>query len=178
MTLAPILIAATLFAADGPEPKVTYYLGESKVSLADGKPLGNMVSLVKREVKPTESRIVETVMMLSSRPGEPTKEYVAVFAVKGSKFTMKEQGGAFEGDGELIGQPWAWTAWASTSKIPGQHGGTLVSRDKLTERGMAVTKELSGPDGVVRVRMAEDYASIDGATYELLHAKLMPKGSR
>jgi len=175
MPAALLLILATLADGPAPAPKPTYYLGESRVMTADGKPLGSLVSLVRREVKPAESKIVETVLMVSSRPGEPIKEYVAVFSVAGSTFTVKEQGGAFAGDGDLVGKPWEWTAWNSTSKIPGPYGGTLRSRDRLTERGMAVTKELFGGDGALRIKFAEDYASIEGATYELLHAKLLPK---
>jgi hypothetical protein len=178
MTTTLTLIAATLLAAAGPASKATYYLGESKVATADGKPLGNMVMLVKRELRPAESRIIETVLMVSSRRAEPIKEYLTVMAVKGSRFTMREQSGAFSGSGELDGNAWEWNAWTSTSKMPGQNGGTIVSRDKLTERGMTTSKELSGPDGAVRVRFAEDYAAIDGATYELLHVKLLPREPR
>jgi hypothetical protein len=178
MTTTLTLIAATLLAADGPATKATYYLGESKVMTADGKSLGNMVMLVKRELRPAESRIIETVLMVSSRRDEPIKEYLTVLTVKGSRFTMREQSGAFSGSGELEGNPWEWSGWTSTSKMPGQNGGTIVSRDKLTERGMATSKELSGPDGTVRVKFAEDYAAIDGGTYELLHAKLLPREIR
>jgi hypothetical protein len=177
MTTTLTLIVATLLA-DGPATKATYYLGESKVTTADGKPMGNMVVLVKRELRPAESRIIETVLMVSSQRNEPIKEYLTVLAVKGSRFTMREQSGAFSGSGELDGNPWEWSGWTSTAKMPGQNGGTIISRDKLTERGMAVSKELNGPDGAVRVKFVEDYAAIDGGTYELLHAKLVPRDPR
>jgi hypothetical protein len=179
LATTPLLILAILLA-DGPAPaaKVTYYFGESKVIRADGQPLGNLVSLVKREVIPAESKIVETVLMVSSQPREPVKEYVGVFSVTGAAFTLKEQGGAFEGEGELIGKPWEWTAWNTTSKLPGQRGGTLKSSNKMGGRGMAVSKELFSGDGSLRVKFAEDYAAIDGATYELLRSKLLPRDGK
>jgi hypothetical protein len=179
MSLAPLLIAATFLLADGPAPapaaKVAYYLGESKVRDADGKPLGNLVALVKRELRPGESRIVETTLLVSSRTGEPVQEHVAVSAVKGGAFTTKEQKGAFSGDGTLAGPAWGWTSWTSNTTLGGG-GGTLRARSQITERGMAVDKALLAPNGAVRVTFAEDYAAIDGATYELLRAKLLPGG--
>ena len=80
MTLALPLIVATLLA-DGPAPaqakapaaKVAYYLGESTVRGADGKALGNLVALMKRELRPGESRIVETVAdrLVAARRADP-----------------------------------------------------------------------------------------------------------
>lgn len=146
MMTAPLLILATLLA-DGPAPaaRVTYYFGESRVMRADGQPLGNLVSLVKHEVIPAESRIVETVLMISSQPREPSREYVAVSSVKGAGFTMKEQGGAYEGEGELTGKPWEWTAWTSTAKIPGQAGGTLKSTPRWAVAGWSSPRNSSAP---------------------------------
>lgn len=178
--ITALLILPLLLGPDTPAPaaKVAYYFGESKVSTVDGKPLGVMVSLVKREVKPAESTIVETVLVISSRPQEPIKEHVATLAVDGATFTSTEQGGAFTGTGQLIGKPWEWAAWTSTSKLALTNGGSVVSRDRVTDRGLSVSKDVLGPDGVVRVKIAEDLATIDGATYELLHAKLAPKAPR
>ena len=87
----------------------------------------------------------------------------------------KEQKGAFSGDGTLSGPAWAWTSWASNTTLGGG-GGTLRARSQITERGMAVDKALVAPNGAIRVTFTEDYAAIDGATYELLRAKLLPGG--
>jgi hypothetical protein len=177
MTTTLAILAAVL-AADGPSPapaKVSYYVGSTKVESADGRPLGNMASLVKREVIPAESKIVETVLRLSSKPGSEIKEVVTVLTVTGSKFTVKEKEGTFTGDGEFVGDPWKWTTWSSTTKIPGPTGGIVKSRDKVTDRGMAVTKEVLGDDGALRVRLTEDYVTIEGSAYDLFRAKLLPK---
>jgi hypothetical protein len=40
---------------------------------------------------------------------------------------------------------------------------------------MAVDKARVAPNGAVLVTFTEDHASIDGATYELLRAKMLPK---
>jgi hypothetical protein len=177
MSLALPLIVAILLA-DGPAPaaKAAYYLGESKVRDADGKSLGNLVALVKRELRPAESRIVETTLLVSSRAGEPIQEYVGVSTVNGAAFTLKEQKGAFSGDGTLAGPAWAWTSWTSTASLG--PGGTVRSRSQLTERGMAVDKTRLAPNGAVLFTFTEDHAAIDGATYELLRAKMLPREGR
>jgi hypothetical protein len=181
MPLALPLLVATLLA-DGPAPaqatapagSVAYYLGESTVRDADGKALGNLVALTKRELRPSESRIVETSLLISSRPGEPIQEYVTVSSVTGASFTLREQKGTFSGEGTLTGRPWAWSAWTSTANL-GPRGGTLRTRSQVTERGLAVDKARLGPNGAVLVTFTEDHAAIDGATYELLRAKMLPK---
>lgn len=177
MIVALSLIVAPLLA-DGPVPaaeaKVAYYLGESTVRNADGKALGNLVVLAKRELRQAESRIVETTLMISSRPGEPIQEYVAVSTVNGAAFALKEQKGTFSGDGTLAGPAWAWTSWTSTANLS-PNGGSVRTRCQLTERGMAVDKARLAPNGATLVTFTEDYAAIDGGTYELLRAKLLPK---
>jgi len=174
--LMSVLFAVLLTTmAAPPEAKAMYYLGESQVTTADGRPIGNLVALVKREQFPSESKIVETVLMISSKPREPSQEYVGIFTVTGSSFTLKEQRGAFVGAGELTGSPWEWTAWTTTTRSP---GGVLKSQTRVTDRGLSVTKELLGPDGRPRIKYLEDYAAIDGGTYELFHAKLFPKSAR
>jgi hypothetical protein len=174
MIAALPLIVATLLA-DGPAPaaKVAYYLGESTVRNADGKALGNLVVLLKRELRPGEARIVETTLLLSSRAGEPVQEHVTISTVKGGSFALKERKGTFSGDGTLTGPAWAWTSWTTNTTLAGG-GGTLRARNQLTDRGMAVDKTLLAPNGAVRATFTEDHASIDGATYELLRTKLLP----
>src|SRR5262249_19990228 len=145
---------------------------ESAVRDADGKPLGNLVVLLRRETKPTESQVVETTLMISSRPGEPIQEYVATSTVNGASLTLKEQKGSFSGTGTLAGPAWAWTSWTTTTTVG---GGSLRSRFQVTERGLAGDKALLAPNGAIRVTFTEDYAAIDGGTYELLRAKLLPR---
>lgn len=169
------LILATM-SADGPPPlpaaRASYYLGEAKVFSPAGRPLGNLVTLVKRETFPSESKIVETVLTISSNPREPSREHVAVSVVEGATYKSRERGGAFAGNGDLTGKPWEWTSWTSTERT---QTAVVRSETKLTERGLTVNKELVGLDGGVRARYSESHASIDGGTYELFRDKLFPK---
>ena len=121
MSVGFALIVATCLAANPGAAKATYYLGESRVTTPDGRPVGHLVLLVKREQFPAQAKIVETMLMLSSNPREPATEYVSIFTVEGSTFQMKEQGGSFAGKGELSGKPWEWTAWTTTTQTAGGH---------------------------------------------------------
>ena len=171
---APFLLILAMIAAP-PEAKAAYYLGEWKVTTPEGRSVGNLVALVKRETIPAESRIVETVLVLSSNRGEASREYVFNCAVTGASFALKEQGGAITGKGELTGRAWEWTGWTTTTKLP---GGVLQAQTSVTDRGLSASKELVGPDGLIRLKYVEDYASIDGGTYELFRDKLAPRNAK
>ena len=97
-----------------------------------------------------------------------------ISTVGGASFTLKEEKGTFSGDGTLNGPAWAWTSWTSTARL-GPDGTAVRSRSQLTERGMAVDKARVAANGAVLFTFTEDYAAIDGATYELLRAKLLPR---
>ena len=174
MTSAPLLLILAMIAAP-PEAKATYYLGEWKVMTPEGRQVGNLVSLVKRESFPDESKLVETVLVISSNKTEPTREYAFICAVTGSSFVLKEKAGTIAGTGEWTGRPWDWTGWTTTTKIP---SGTLNAQTRVTERGMSASKEFVSANGQVQLRYVEEYMSIDGGTYELFHEKIFPKNAR
>jgi hypothetical protein len=155
------------------QEKVTYLLGEVKMSSPMGQPYGSSVSLVKRTLKPAENKIIELVASVDAK--EPTKEYTTIFEVKGSKFTVKDEEGTFAGEGELIGQPWYWTGWKYSVNLLGQRKGQLKAEDTFANNNLTVKKSFSGPDGQVRVIFVEELKPISREMYELLHAGLLPK---
>jgi len=154
------------------EEQITYFLGESKMTSPTGQPYGSTLSLIKRTVKPEENKIIEQVISINQR--EPTKEYIAIFDVRGSKFKMKEQGGGFTGEGELIGKAWEWTGWKSTSNLAGGRG-KLISEDTLTKDGLLVKKSFYSPDEQLRVIFSEDLNQISKEMYDILRSKVLPK---
>ena len=157
------------------EEKVTYFLGEVKMSSPTGQAYGSGISLVKRTLAPAENKITELVLSVDSR--RPTQEHMTVFDVKGSKFTVKEEGGGFAGEGELTGKAWEWTGWKYTVNLTGESKGVLKGEDSLTVGGVTTKKTLFSLDGQTRVMFAEDLKPISREMYELLHAKLLPKQS-
>ena len=155
------------------QEKVTYFLGEVKMSSPTGQPFGSAVSLVKRTVAPAENKITELVLSVDSR--RPTQEHTTVFDIEGSKFTLKEGSGGFTGEGELTGKAWEWTGWKYTVNLTGEVKGVLKGEDSLTVGGVTSKKTLLSPDGQARVVFSEELKPISREMYELLHAKLLAK---
>src|SRR5437763_14984934 len=69
-------------AADKPAVEAGYFLGESKMTTPDGKHARTSLSLVKRVVNQTDSRIEEYVLTIGEKD---SKEFVAIQEVKGNK---------------------------------------------------------------------------------------------
>jgi hypothetical protein len=157
-------------AADPPGPQVSYYLGESKMTMPDGKLLRTSLTLVKRVVNQKESRIEEHVLSVTDKESRP---FVTVLQVKDSKFTVSEKSKAFTGDGELVGEAWKWTGWKSVSKLA-NGAGTVTSEDKLTDQGLEAKKTFAGADGKVSLHFEEKLLPISQKTYEILSARLAP----
>jgi hypothetical protein len=157
-------------AEDPPTVTTQYFLGESKMLTPDGRVIRTTLSLVKRVLKPAENKVEEHV--LSADEKTPAKAFVVVLDVAGNKFTLADQSKTYSGDGELKGEPWKWTAWKSTSKLAG--GATVVSEDKLSDRGMTATKTYSAADGKPQYLFEEKLEHVSAKTYEILYAKLAP----
>src|SRR5262249_60285281 len=92
------LASDSLAQSNTPSQKVTYFLGEVKMSSATGQPFGSAVSLVKRTLAPAENKITELVLSADCR--RPTQEHTTVFHGEGSKFTLKERSGGVCGSSE------------------------------------------------------------------------------
>jgi hypothetical protein len=172
LTLAAALTISAQTAPAPPE-QVTYFIGGVKMSSPAGQPYGSSVSLVKRTLTPAENKIVEIVLSIDAKG--PPQEYTTVFAVKDSKFTIRDEEKTFEGEGEFTGKPWSWTGWKYQVNMLGARKGTLKAEDTLTETGITVKKAFYSPDGRLRVNFSEDLKPIGKEMYDLLHAKLMVK---
>lgn len=158
-----------LRAAEPAETETAYYLGESKMTTADGKPVRTSLSLVKRVVKRKDGRIEEHVLSLGEKE---SKAFVVTLEVKDTKFTVSEKSGAFSGSGELVGEAWKWAEWKSVTKLAGG-AGTVTSEDKLTDRGLSARKTFTDKAGAT-LHFDEGLAPISQKTYEILYARLAP----
>jgi hypothetical protein len=173
--LLTLAAAVTISAQTVPAPpeQVTYFLGEVKMSSPTGQPYGSSVSLIKRTLTPAENKIVELVLSIDAK--NVPQEYTTLFAVKDSKFTVKDEEKTFDGEGEFTGKPWNWTGWKYQVNMLGARKGTLKAEDTLTDGGLTVKKAFYSPDGQLRVNFSEDLKPITREMYDLLHAKLTAK---
>jgi hypothetical protein len=160
----------TALAGDQAAVETSYFFGESKMTTPEGKLFRTSLSLVKRVVNRTDSRIEEHVLSITERD---TREFVAILEVKGQKFTMTERSKAFSGKGELVGEPWKWKEWKSVAKLAGDTG-IVTSEDKVTAQGLAVRKSYAGANGKVIFLFNELLRPISPKTYDILYARLAP----
>ncbi|MEP7083461.1 MAG: hypothetical protein ABI854_01895 [Betaproteobacteria bacterium] len=165
-----VAAASRVYAAD---ERVTYFLGEVRMSTPAGRLVATTLSLVRRALTPDENRMVEVVASIDST--KPTKEFTTVFEVQGSRFVMKDAEGAFTGAGELKGAPWEWTGWSYEVEFTGATPGKLKGDDVLNGDGLTARKSFMTPDGVVRAQFVEELKPISKAAYDILHSRLLPK---
>lgn len=126
-------------------------------------------TIARRTVDPAARRILEDVTREEAGPRGPQSFHV-VFEVDGDHFTMTETGGAFTGSGTLAGEPWRWTSWTSTAKIP--HTTIEVeSDDELTPIGLKAAKQIRR-DGKVIATTAEELQTFDCAEWATYEAAL------
>jgi hypothetical protein len=97
-------------------------------------------TIARRTVDPAAKQITEDVSH-DDGGAHGAKSFHVVMAVEGDRFTMTEASNAFHGAGTLVGEPWRWTSWSSTSEIPNT-GITVSSDDELTDTGMTATKRI------------------------------------
>jgi hypothetical protein len=164
-TILPIAVAQDKAAVEA-----SYFLGESKMTTPDGKPIRTSLSLAKRLVNKADSRIEEHVLSINERD---TRAFVVVQEVKGNKFTMTERSNAFSGEGELVGEAWKWKEWKSVAKLAGG-AGTVTSEDKITDQGLSAKKSYAGADGKVMFLFEDSLKPISPKTYDILYSRLAP----
>jgi len=145
-----------------PVERMSCYFGETVVSKVDGTQLGSIQTMVRRRVQPKRNRIIEEVINIDPRPEVPNQFYHVVLDVKGDEFTMKEQGGSFEGKGRLFGASWNWDTWESESKL--SSGGRVVSRDRLSDQVLTAEKQYFDQNGALQMMFKETLKLIDEET--------------
>ena len=83
------------------------------------------------------------------------------------------------GNAEFCGRDGDFTISSGRECPMSQQGrGTPAGAATGAGRGGAGTEDPFSADGTPRVKRVEDYAAIDGATYELLRSKLMTTTAR
>jgi hypothetical protein len=132
--------------------------------------LGQRVrTLMRRKVDPAGRQIVEDVSHGDAGTHRVTQFHV-VMDVAADRFTMKETGGAFTGTGTLVGEPWRWTSWTSTSQLAGT-GIEVESDGELTETGVKIADRIR-KDGRVVGTTTEQLAPFDCAEWDRAAAVL------
>ncbi|CAN5797020.1 hypothetical protein BH11MYX3_BH11MYX3_42150 [soil metagenome] len=126
-------------------------------------------TIARRSVNPAAGTITEDVTH-DEGGAHGAKSFHVLMQVEGDHFTMTETGDAFRGSGTLVGEPWQWTAWSSTSEIPNT-GITVASDDEITPIGMTATKQIKR-NGQVVATTKEELKTFDCAEWDKAVAAL------
>jgi hypothetical protein len=144
----------------------TYYVGTSEAH-AGAHSLFKGEVAAQRVVSRQAGTIVETV----AESGDKPAEFIVTMQVQGAHFTMTEAAKTFTGEGDLVGDPWAWTHWSSTSTMP--DGATVTSNDALTASGLHVEKHYTGQGNGIVFDIVEELTAVDQATYQAKRTQIM-----
>jgi hypothetical protein len=127
-------------------------------------------TIARRTVDPAAGHILEDVSHDDGGGAKGVSSFHVVMKVDGNNFTMTETGGAFTGSGVLVGEPWQWSSWSSTSQIANA-GITVESEDELTDAGLTVTKRIMR-EGKLLATTAETLKPFDCAEWDKTLAAL------
>lgn len=174
-----VLIVATLLSSLlmashslGAAPEKFYYVGEVKLSSADGKPMGSQVILFEKIHDPEHSQMIESAVVV--KPDGKAEEHTMRLTVTGNDFTLRDDAKTIEGTGTLAGPEWRWTYFKATYKST---NGVVVEDENFMADDSVITarKKVSAPNGMVIMHMDMSLKGITPKTHEILRAALLKK---
>lgn len=149
-----------------------FYLGEVKLSSAEGKPMGSQVILFDKTHEPDKSLLTESAVVV--HPDGRVEEHTMRIRVTGNAFTLTDDKKTIEGTGTLEGPAWKWTYFKATYKSA---NGVQIEDENFMADDSVITarKKISGPDGKVFMYMDMSLKAITPKTFEILKAGLVKK---
>jgi hypothetical protein len=171
ISLVVILLVPALAPAE--PPVKLYYVGEAKVSSADGKAMGSQVYLLEKTLDRDKATITERALIV--REDGKAEEWTLRFAVKeDNTFTLTEDSKRAEGSGKLFGPAWKWTYFKATYKTT--NGIEVEDENFMADESFGTARQkLTGADGRVLLYMDISLKSVTPKTYEILRAGLLKK---
>ena len=171
IVFSTILIPGLSFGAD---LEKLYYVGESKLSDASGKPWTSQVILLEKTLDPDHSVFVERAVVV--KPDGSAEEFTMNHRVTGNTFTLDDPKGMVKGSGTLFGPAWKWTYFKGTFQAT--NGARIDDENFLTDPNVLVArKQISAPDGKVIGFMDITLKSITPQTFTILSSSLLKKQS-
>jgi hypothetical protein len=160
--------------ASEPTPRIEYYLSESRVVSSEGKPLGMLVGLGRREYRPSERTITQMDIALDPEPGGRPTVVTLEWTVDGSTAVIQDREGKLKGRARLGGPAWNWTEWAWNGVMK-DVPGTFRTTSRATRRGFAVRTEHLDESGKLLEAFDQVDTRITKETYDILRARFLPQ---
>src|SRR6266404_6319623 len=174
VSLVVIVLLPALALAD--PPVKLHYVGEAKLSSADGKAMGSQVYVLEKTLDRDKATITERAIIV--REDGKVEEWTMRFAVKeDNTFTLTEDSKRAEGSGKLFGPAWKWSYFKATYKST--NGIQVEDENFMADESFGTARQkLTGADGRVFMYMDISLKSITPKTYEILRAGLIKRGKQ
>jgi hypothetical protein len=170
-----VLIVASLVPAMAPAapPEKFYYVGEVKLSAANGDPMGSQVTILEKIHDRDNATIFERAIVVEA-DGKANERTMRMIVKDDNTFTLSDEAKSIEGKGTLFGPAWKWTYFKGTFRTK---NGIKIDDENFMADESAPTarKKVTGPDGKVLMYMDETVKAITPKTFEILKNGLMKK---
>lgn len=154
---------------------ITFFKGKSVIFLPDGRSFPGGELLLRRTLRSSAGLIEEVLVSSDHRPNHPARKFIVEMFVEEGEFKMRETQGAFNGTGKLIGSPWHWVGWSSTSILP--DGTRVESEDTLYEQTLVARKTVFNPTGAVQIKIEETLEKINESEFDTREKAMMSSNS-
>jgi len=144
-----------------------YFAGDSTTTLASGTALAPERTLIWRRLFPDDGRIEEHIEQVAEDGVVDSTAHLVIDADGAFTLSVTDAFGTQQGDGALQGDPWAWTAWTSTSTyLDGGRAGAMVALTAtLDDDGLLATHELVDAAGDPMATTVQSLAWTDPADW-------------
>ncbi len=168
ITIALFLMSPVIAGAVPPEKM--YFLGESILSAADGKPYQSQVILLEKTHDREQSQIVERALVVKP-DGKVDDETMTLKVADDNSFLLTDAKKTIQGTGQLFGPAWKWTYFKGSFK---HDSGVVIEDENFMTDDTVVTarKKISGPDGRVLMYMEMSLKGVSPKTFEILAKSL------
>jgi hypothetical protein len=169
-----LMIAALLIGSITAMASTNYYFGDVNFSSPDGKQsYGKTISLIKRTVVPSMSKIIEIAVQPSRNPKGKADKYITTLSRVGgsNKFLVRDEGNTFSGYMDFKGSEWKWNNWKYNISM--KSGEKIAGEGRLDQEGLKTKKLFIGKDGKPTMQIKENLKSISETEYKKQYDQLM-----
>ncbi len=161
------LLPSTVWSAP---PEKFYFIGEAKLSTADGKPFQSQVILLEKTHDRDQSQIIERALVVKP-DGKVDDETMTLKVADDNSFTLTDNKQTIQGTGQLFGPTWKWTYFKGSFK---HNTGVVIEDENFMTDDSVITarKKISGPEGRVLMYMEMSLKGVTPKTFEILDKSL------
>jgi hypothetical protein len=138
------------------------------------KPMGKILSIVRRTVDPDALQIMEEVVQPTKEIGKG-REIVTNFTAVDDfgKFKVQDHGRTFTGYVQFQGTPWSWEEWSYDIQL--KNGSYIKGSGSFESDEMKTEKRMYSKTGKLLYILRERFTEVDAATYKIKKKELLKR---